>query len=223
MLRLRIIGLIVAGLLIFPVLPILAYGVIAPPITPLMVIRSSQGYTIQRKWVPLRQISVPLRRAIIVSEDTQFCSEKIGIDFDALRNQLQVWTSGGRPTGASTITMQTTRNLFLWPGRSYFRKLLEMWLTPQLAMLWPKERVLEVYLNVVELGPGVFGVQAASQHFFGKDASELNTLEASLLAEVLPDPMHRSPQTLEPREKKRANLTAIPVLYGSEQFACVEK
>ena len=217
------IGLGVAAfLLVAPILLIATYRFAAPPLTPLMHVRRGQGYQIHYEWVKLRSISLPMRRAVIASEDVRFCSESMGIDFGAIADQIHVWAAGGRPTGASTITMQTARNLFLLPDRSLVRKLIELWLTPQLTLLWPRSRTLEAYLNIVEFGPGIFGAQAAARYYFGKNASQLNTLEATRLAEVLPSPLHRTPHNLDAVELKRANLNSVAVFYGSPAFACAE-
>ncbi|HEY6418505.1 MAG TPA: monofunctional biosynthetic peptidoglycan transglycosylase [Candidatus Binataceae bacterium] len=213
----------VATLLLAPTLLIVVGRFVAPPVTPLMLIRSAQGYRIQRQWVPLRAIAPEMRRAVIVAEDNRFCGEFVGVDFQSMDLAIHVWTSGGRPTGASTITMQTARNLFEWPGRSLIRKLAELWITPQLALLWPRRRVLEVYLNIVEFGPGLFGVQAAARHYFGKNASQLNVIEATRLAAVLPNPLHWSPNDLGPEELKRASMNSIPVFYGDPEFRCSDR
>jgi len=213
----------VATLLLAPTLLIVVGRFVAPPVTPLMLIRSAQGYRIERQWVSLRAIAPAMRRAVIVAEDNRFCSEFVGVDFQSMDLAIHVWTSGGRPTGASTITMQTARNLFEWPGRSFIRKLAELWITPQLALLWPRRRVLEVYLNIVEFGPGLFGVQAAARHYFGKNASQLNVIEATRLAAVLPNPLHWSPNNLGPEELKRASMNSIPVFYGDPEFRCSDR
>lgn len=212
-----------AALLLAPMVLIAVGRFVAPPVTPLMLIRSAQGYHIQRQWVSLHAIAPTMRRAVIVAEDNRFCGEFIGMDFQSIDHQVHIWTSGGRPSGASTITMQTTGNLFEWPGRSLVHKLAELWITPQLALLWPRRRVLEVYLNIVEFGPGLFGVQAASRHYFGKDASQLNVIEATRLAAVLPNPLHWSPNNLGPEELRRASVNSIPVFYGGPEFRCSDK
>jgi monofunctional glycosyltransferase len=212
--------LIIGTLLISPIIPIAIYRFMAPPVTPLMMIRARQGYRIERQWVRLRAMAPTVRRAAVFAEDSNFCDEGSGIDFHALDRELGIWKDGGRPAGASTITMQTARNLFLWPDRSYTRKLLELWITPQVALLWPKRRVLEVYLNIAEFGPGIFGVQAAAQHYFGKNASQLSVIEATKLIAVLPDPLHRTPSNLAPDDLKRAELATLPVFMGDSEFSC---
>ena len=212
-----------AALLLAPMVFIVVFRFVAPPVTPLMLIRSFQGYRIQHQWVSLNAIAPAMRRAVVVAEDPQFCGEFIGIDFQSIDREIHVWTSGGRPSGASTITMQTARNLFECPGRSFIRKLHELWITPQLALLWPRRRVLEVYLNVVEFGPGLFGVQAASRYYFGEDASQLNVKEATRLAAVLPNPLHWSPNNLRRKELRQAWVNSIPVFYGDQELECADR
>jgi monofunctional biosynthetic peptidoglycan transglycosylase len=179
-------------LLLAPALLILLFRFVPPPLTPLMVLRLAQGYGLHHSWVPYRQISPFLVQAVIASEDDLFCRETFGFDMDALAGQIAAWQHGERPRGASTITMQTARNLLLWPGRDPIRKVIEAWLTPQIALLWPKQRVLEVYLNSIEFGPGIYGAEAASQQFFGRPAASLTRDEAVRLAVVLPNPLHWS-------------------------------
>jgi monofunctional biosynthetic peptidoglycan transglycosylase len=129
---------------------------------------------------------------VIAAEDNRFC-EHAGFDWGELEGQLDALLAGGRARGASTITMQTAKNLFLWPGRDFVRKALEAWLTPQIELLWPKRRIIEVYLNVAEFGPGIYGAEAAARAYFGKSAGALGAREAALLAAVLPSPRRWSP------------------------------
>ncbi len=176
-------------LLLGPLALIMLYRFVPVPITPLMLIRMVQGEPLQHRWVPYREISPALPHALIASEDNLFCDEKFGFDFAAMRGQLDAWEDGKRPRGASTITMQTAKNLLLWPGRDLVRKAIEAWFTPQIALLWPKRRILEVYLNIVEFGPGIYGAEAAAQHYFRKPAADLSPREAALLISVLPRPL----------------------------------
>jgi monofunctional glycosyltransferase len=176
-------------LLIGPFTLILVFRFVPPPITPLMVVRLAEGQQLHYQWLPYEDVAPALVRAVIASEDNLFCDETYGIDVPALRSQIEAWKEGKRPRGASTITMQTTKNLLLWPGRDPVRKLIEAWLTPQIAVLWPKRRVLEVYLNIIEFGPGIYGAAAASETFFHKPASALTPREAAQLAAVLPKPL----------------------------------
>jgi monofunctional glycosyltransferase len=181
----RIALLTIGGPLVF----IVAFRFLPPPITPLMVIRLIQGQQLHYQWASYANISPALAHAVVASEDNLFCDETLGFDIPALRAQIEAWQNGKKPRGASTITMQTAKNLMLWPGRDPIRKLIEAWLTPQIAVLWPKRRVLEVYLNIIEFGPGVYGAEAAAQSFFHKPASALTPREAAQLAAVLPKPL----------------------------------
>jgi monofunctional biosynthetic peptidoglycan transglycosylase len=187
---LRRLALLLLALLAAPTLLILLYRWVDPPLTPLMLARWSQGFGIAQSWRPLDEISRELRFAVIASEDNRFCAHR-GFDWHELGGQLQAWRDGARPRGASTISMQTVKNLVLWESRSNLRKLLEAWLTPQLELLWPKRRILEVYLNIVELGPGIYGAEAAARHWFGKGADRLTRAEAARLAAILPAPLRR--------------------------------
>ena len=139
---------VAALLLAIAILLIGTYRFVAPPLTPLMYVRQVQGYQVHYQWAGLGSISPAMRRAVIVSEDVGFCDESMGIDWRRTVRQFDVWASGRRPSGAGTIAMQTARNLFLLPGRSSVRKLVELWLTPQLTLLWTRSRILEVYFNL---------------------------------------------------------------------------
>jgi monofunctional biosynthetic peptidoglycan transglycosylase len=193
-----------ATLLGLPLLATLVFRFVPPPPTPLMLLRLIQGQGLHQDWVPLERIAPALPQAVIASEDNLFCQQGLGFDFGALREQLAAWRRGDRPRGASTITMQTAKNLFLWPGRDPVRKVLEAWLTPQIALLWPRDRVIEVYLNIVEFGPGIYGAEAAASRFFGKRAANLTGREAALLAAVLPNPLLRSAGDPTPQLRQRA-------------------
>lgn len=163
------------------------FRVLPPPVTPLMIIRVFEGEGWQYDWTPLEEISPHLARSVVAAEDNRFC-EHWGIDLEAIWLTLRDWQRGERLRGASTVSMQTTKNLLLWPERNFLRKLLEAWLTPQLELIWSKERIIEVYLNIVEMGPGIYGAEAAARAHFGKSAAQLSRREASLLAAVLPNP-----------------------------------
>jgi len=181
---------VAAAVLLFgPAALILLFRFVPVPVTPLMLIRAAEGYGMHHQWVGYEQIAPALPHSLIASEDNLFCQESLGFDTAALRQQFEVLWHGGRPRGASTITMQAARNLLLWQGRDWLRKLLEALLTPQVAVLWPKQRILEVYLNIVEFGPGIFGVEAAAQHDFHRSAAGLSEAEAARLIAVLPAPL----------------------------------
>lgn len=202
----RLARIIAFTLLLGPPVLLLIFRFVPVPITSLMLIRLVEGYPLHHDWVPYRRIAPALPRAVIASEDNLFCTESLGIDAVALLNQVDDALHGRRPRGASTITMQVARNLFLWPAHSMLRKVLELWLTPQVALLWPKRRILEVYLNSVEFGPGLFGAEAAARHWFGRDAAGLTPDEAARLAVMLPDPLHWSPLPPDPWVAQRATL-----------------
>jgi monofunctional glycosyltransferase len=178
--------------LLLPAALLVVFRFVPVPLTPLMVIRLIEGEGLHKDWVPLGQIAPALPQAVVAAEDNRFCDHN-GFDWTALGEVLDDLRAGGRARGASTITMQTAKNLFLWPDRSLLRKGLEAWLTPQIELIWDKRRILEVYLNIAEMGPGIYGAQAAAEHYFGKSAADLGRLEASLLAAVLPNPRQWSP------------------------------
>ena len=188
-------GVLLTGLLVVLLAPpalLLVYRFLPVPVTPLMVIRLIEGEGLSQQWVSLADIAPALAEAVVAAEDNRFCAHW-GFDLPELEGQVEALLAGERARGASTITMQTAKNLFLWPERSLLRKLLEAALTPQIALLWPKRRVIEVYLNIVEFGPGIYGAEAAAQSYFGKPAAALSRREAALLAAVLPHPRESSP------------------------------
>ena len=185
---------LIGAAVVFVALPAgltLLYAVAPPPITPLMVIRLFQGEGLSKDWVPLAEISAHVPRAVIAAEDNRFC-EHGGFDFEAIQDAIEDFQEGKRLRGASTISMQTAKNLFLWPGRSFLRKGLEAYLTPYLELVWSKRRIIEVYLNIAEWGGGIYGIEAAARHSFNKPAAKLSRREAALLASVLPNPRARS-------------------------------
>lgn len=164
---------------------VLLFRVVPPPVTPLMLLRDAP---IQQRWVSLSEIAPALPRAVIASEDNHFCSHW-GFDFDSLHYAALAFVNGEQAGGGSSISMQTAKNLFLWPGRSVLRKLLEVPLTLAIEVIWPKTRIIEVYLNVAEWAPGVYGAEAAARHHFGKSAKSLSRMEAARLAAILPSPL----------------------------------
>jgi monofunctional biosynthetic peptidoglycan transglycosylase len=184
---------------------VLIYRDVAPPGTLLMVIRLFEGEGIKKEWVPLEKVSRHVPVAVIALEDNLFC-EHDGFDwaaiFDAAADQLR---GDGPIRGGSTISQQTAKNVFLWPGRNYVRKGLEVPFTYMMEWWWGKRRIMEVYLNVIEWGPGIYGVEAAAQAYFNKPARRLTRREAALLAAVLPNPRRWSPARPTARIKRRAN------------------
>jgi len=151
------------------------------------VVAGDKGYRTDYRWVPYREISPNLGIAVVAAEDQKF-PVHWGFDFDAIADAMEGRADGGQARGASTISQQVAKNLFLWPGRSWLRKGVEAYLTVLLETLWPKRRILEVYLNVAEFGPGVFGAGAAAPRFFGVPPSRLDREESARLAAVLPAP-----------------------------------
>jgi len=147
-----------------------------------------RGYHTDFRWVSLEQISAHAAIAVIASEDQQFPFHT-GFDFNSIREAVRASERGKRLRGASTISQQVAKNLFLWPGHSFIRKGLEAYFTVLIETLWPKERILEVYLNIAQFGDGIYGVQAAAQRFWHKPASRLSSAEAASLAAVLPNPL----------------------------------
>jgi monofunctional biosynthetic peptidoglycan transglycosylase len=194
-------GLLAA--LTVPMLPILAYRFVPPPVTPLMVIRRIEGAPIRQRFVPLDRISPALIRAVVASEDEKFCFHH-GFDWDALGAAWKDWRAGREPKGASTITMQTAKNLFLWPGRSIVRKGVEAYLTVLIELFWSKQRIIETYLNIIEWGDGIYGAEMAARAHFGKPAAALTAREAALFAAVLPNPRRWSPEDATPYIEERA-------------------
>jgi monofunctional biosynthetic peptidoglycan transglycosylase len=161
-----------------------------PPVSTLMLARWATGRHVERTWVSLDRISANLPAAVILSEDGGFCRNS-GVDWGALHEAMT--ERRAQPRGASTLHMQTAKNLFLWPSRWVIRKAIEIPLALLLNSVWPKRRVIEIYLNVAEWGEGMFGAEAAARHYFKKSASELTPREAALLAAALPNPLHRNP------------------------------
>ena len=188
----RTLLLLCLGPVIVVALHVAIFRVLPVPLTPLMVIRWNQDHPIDKDWVDLTEISPHMARAVIAAEDNRFC-EHTGVDWSAVKTVVMEYRDEGRLRGASTVSMQTAKNLYLWPGRSVVRKALEAGLVHVLEWAWSKERIMEVYLNIVEMGPGVYGAQAAAQHHFGVDASELSLVQSAALVSILPDPLGRDP------------------------------
>ena len=183
------------------------YRFVPPPLTPLMVIRLFEGNWISKDWVSYDEISPNLVRAVIASEDAGFCSHW-GFDFTAIQKALRHNEKSRRLRGGSTISNQTAKNTFLWPGDTtltrYARKAVEPYFTLLIETMWGKKRILEVYLNEVEWAPGVYGAEAAAQHHFRKSAADLSRREAALLAAVLPNPLKYNAGKPGPYVSRRA-------------------
>lgn len=218
--RLRqVAALVVAVVVVLPSMLILVYRFVPPPITPLMVIRLGEGEGITKRWVPLARMTRYLPDAVIAAEDNRFCIHH-GFDFGAIREAIEEREEGGDLRGASTISMQTARNLFLWPARTWLRKGIEAYLTVLLEFLLPKQRIIELYLNVAEWGHGIYGAGSASQKYFGKDPSKLTRHEAALLAAVLPAPREWSANPPGPYVAQRADVISGRISQLGELLDC---
>ena len=185
----RIVWKSLVSLVLLSILLVILYGWVPVPYTPLMAIRSFEnpGEKIQHQWVPREEISLHLQLAVIASEDQNFMNHN-GFDYEAIQEAIEDNKQGKRVRGASTISQQTAKNVFLWPSRNWFRKGLEVYFTFLIETFWSKQRILEVYLNSIEMGRGVYGAEAASRHWFNKSASQLNPFEAAAIAAILPNP-----------------------------------
>jgi monofunctional biosynthetic peptidoglycan transglycosylase len=162
-------------------------GIVDPPVTWVMVDQHRSEGRIAREQVDLSEIARSMPLSVIASEDQRFMTHN-GFSWEAMRKAMQGNKKGKRIKGGSTISQQTAKNVFLWPGRNYVRKGLEAWFTVLIEALWTKERIIEVYLNVAEMGKGVFGAEAAAQRCFGRPASRLTALQAALITATLPAP-----------------------------------
>ena len=200
------------GVLAFALLSVaivLLFSAVPPPGSMVMVERKVQSWInsepirIQRQWRSWDSLSANAKLAVIAAEDQRFPHHG-GFDLVELRRALQASQDGGRLRGASTLSQQTAKNVFLWTGRSWARKGLEAWFTLLIEMLWSKQRILEVYLNVAEWDSGVFGLEAASQHYFGVSGNSLTERQASLLAAILPSPRTRSAARPDAQVERRS-------------------
>ncbi|HLO73959.1 MAG TPA: monofunctional biosynthetic peptidoglycan transglycosylase [Flavobacterium sp.] len=172
---------------------VLLFKFVPVPFTPLMGIRAMEHkkegkeMTCSHEWVPIEEISLNLQKAVIASEDGRFL-EHWGFDFEAMQKAYKSNQKGKKIKGGSTISQQTAKNVFLWQGRSYVRKALEAYYTVLIELVWGKKRIMEVYLNSIEMGDGVYGAEAAAKHWFRKDAANLTRYEAAGIAAILPNP-----------------------------------
>lgn len=190
--------------LVGPILAVAVYRFVPPPLTYLMVQRTFEGKGFDRHWRDLDQISPRLVRAVIAAEDARFCEHR-GFDFDAMEKAFERNAKGKKLVGGSTISQQTAKNVFLWPGRNYVRKGLEAYFTVLIELMWGKPRIMEVYLNSIEWGPGVYGVEAAARKNFGVSANKLSAPQAARLAAILPSPLKWRAAKPGPYVKRRAS------------------
>ena len=189
------------------------------PASALMAWRWATGAPVSRQWIDFGAISPALPRSVVASEDAKFCSHH-GVDWDALREVIDDAEDGEASRGGSTITQQVVKNLFLWPGRSVVRKGLELPLALWTDWVLPKQRILEIYLNIAELGPsGQFGAQSGALYAFGHPASALSPREAALLAAILPNPVRRSARNPGPGVRRLAGIYTVRA-HASELQHC---
>jgi monofunctional biosynthetic peptidoglycan transglycosylase len=193
-------------------LPIVLLKWLPPPTTTYMV--QSEVKPVRYTWVPAKNIAEVARRAVVAAEDQKFRIHK-GFDVEAIEKAYAHNRKSRHPRGASTISQQTAKNLFLWPGGGYFRKAVEAGITVLIENIWGKDRILEVYLNIAEFGPGIYGVEAASQAYFHKPASQLTATEAARLAAVLPNPRHWKVNTPGAYVQARTSWIVGQMGYGS--------
>ena len=215
---------ILAVLLVFSIVAAGALRWISPPLTAMMLERrvdswrEGRAYRLDYRWVSWNRIAPTAALAVIAAEDQNFKTHH-GFDFESIQKALEEHERGGRLRGASTVSQQVAKNIFLWSGRSFVRKGLEAYFTVLIEFTWSKRRILEVYLNIAELGDGVFGVEAASQRYFRKPALSLTPEEAATLAAVLPNPLHL--KAIRPSEyvkERRAWILEQMGLLGGTAF-----
>ena len=176
------------------ILSVIAFRFVPPPFTPLMLLRlveqaidSKKELRLQKTWLGFYEISPNMMQAVIAAEDQNFMNH-FGLDFAAMKKAYKNNARGKRIKGGSTLTQQTAKNLFLWQGRSYFRKGLEAYFTVLMEVFWSKKRIIQMYLNIVEMGDGIYGIEAAAQYYYKKSAADLSPTQAATIAAILPNP-----------------------------------
>jgi len=215
----RLIGRVVLTLVAAMVASIGTYAMLPPPTTPTILSEGMRLGRVERQWVSMDEIAPVAARAVVAAEDANFCLHW-GFDMAQLRMAIEE----GAARGASTLSQQTVKNVWLWQGRSWPRKAIEALMTPLVEAIWTKRRIVEVYLNVAEFDTGVFGIEAAAQHHFGVSAKTLSTRQASLLAAVLPNPRERQavkPSTATDR-RARAIADGAATIAADGRAACFE-
>jgi monofunctional glycosyltransferase len=212
---------VLAVLALWPIVMTLVYAVVPPPVSNVMIFRLFTGNGLHKDWVSFDQMSPNLARAVIASEDARFC-EHHGVDWAEVQGVVEdAFDDEGPVRGASTISMQAAKNLFLWDGRSFLRKGLELPSAMWMDLIWSKRRMLEVYLNIVEWGPGIYGAEAAARFHFNKPASKLTRREAALLAAVLPNPIKRKAGKPSKRVSAIANRILIRMNIMGPYLTCL--
>lgn len=197
----------VGGVLLLPYVVTLVYALVPPPVSAMMIWKKLEGQPVDYSWRPLAETSQNLVRSVVTAEDAGICRHN-GVEWGVLREVMReaMEREGGASRGGSTITQQVAKNLFLWPSRSYVRKALELPLALWIDLVWSKRRVVEVYVNIAEWGPGVYGAEAAAQHHFGKSAKALTRDQAARLAAALPNPAVRDAGKPGPKTRAKARI-----------------
>ncbi|MCO5064627.1 MAG: monofunctional biosynthetic peptidoglycan transglycosylase [Rhizobiaceae bacterium] len=203
------------------VLTILYIPFFVHPVSTLMIadLLMLRGY--DRQWVALEDVAPVMRRSVIMSEDGQFCSH-MGVDLGELKGEVEDLFAGRPTRGASTIPMQTVKNLYLWNGRSFVRKAVELPLAVYFDLVTPKHRILEIYLNIAEWGPNIYGIEAAAQHYFGVSAKNLSAQQAALLTAALPNPIARNPAKPQAGMRGVARVIQRRASRAGGYVGCVE-
>jgi monofunctional biosynthetic peptidoglycan transglycosylase len=216
------ISVLFIALVLAPVTWVGAYLFFDPPSNVLMLQRAAEGQTIRHRPVPINRMSPHIVRAVIAAEDANFCRHD-GFDIEAIQDAMQSNQRGGRTRGASTISQQVAKNLFLWPDRSWVRKGFETYFTALIEFMWPKRRIMEAYLNTAEWGDGHFGIEAAARARFGVSAADLSPLQAARLAAVLPSPNRWRADSPGPYVRRRSSsiVERARVVRNERMAACV--
>ncbi|MBX3583998.1 MAG: transglycosylase domain-containing protein [Rhizobiaceae bacterium] len=220
---LRRVIVVLAVLVLLPVVLTIAYlpPFVHPISTPMIKdVVTLRGY--DRQWVPLKDIAPVLMNSVVMSEDGQFCAHH-GVDLAELKLVIDDAISGEKPRGASTITMQTVKNLFLWHRPlEAVRKVVELPLAVYFDLAMPKPRIMEIYLNIAEWGPNIYGIEAAAQHYFGRSAKNLTARQAALLAAALPNPITRNPAKPGPGMRRIANIIERRAARAGGYVGCLQ-
>ncbi|NBB50625.1 monofunctional biosynthetic peptidoglycan transglycosylase [Rhizobium sp. CRIBSB] len=219
--RILWIGLLI--LISLPVGGVLIHALVPPPMTLLMAEQAAKGAGLDYRWRSLDDISPRLVEAAIAAEDANFCRHD-GFDMKAIEKALENNARGRKVRGGSTISQQTAKNVFLWPGRGWVRKGLEAGYTLMIETVWSKRRIMEVYLNVAEWAPGVYGAEAAARHWYGKSAEDLTAREAARLAAILPSPRRYKAASPGPYVRRRASRiqAAMGTVRNDGLASCVQ-
>ena len=221
---LRWIKFLLVGFFALSILSAIIFRFVPIPVTPLMLIRSIEQATdaekefkMKKDWVSLEEISKFGQLAVVCAEDQKYL-DHFGFDLESIKKVIDNKNNNKRIRGASTISQQTAKNVFLWPGRSWIRKGLEVYFTLLIETFWSKKRILEVYLNIAEMGEGIYGIQAASQEYFKKDAKNLNKSEAALIASILPNPRKYSARSPSSYTRGRQRWIMRQMSYWGNDF-----